>query len=183
SGRRGKCSETSWPFSARWTACLRCRIRICVTSITWLIVTFTGKTPQCLAILSVDRKGISRSRRTLLSVALPTIWRFQPMPRHFLCAMSVSLVALSTPAFAGPGDASNSGSVVQNGQSEPEIAPAARPAVPSGARFANTGQGEPLALAAPVDVDTVPVLKHIAATGAQLLELGEAHGLRSVSAR
>jgi thiol:disulfide interchange protein DsbG len=75
------------------------------------------------------------------------------MPRHFLCAMSVSLVALSTPAFAGPGDASNSGSV------------------------------DPLVLAAPVDVETVPVLKHIAATGAQLLELGEAHGLRSVSAR
>jgi len=105
------------------------------------------------------------------------------MPRHFLCAMSVSLVAFSTPAFAGPGDASNSGSVVQNGQSEPGIAPAAQPAVPSGARFANTGQVEPLALAAPVDVETVPVLKHIAATGAQLLELGEAHGLRSVSAR
>jgi thiol:disulfide interchange protein DsbG len=105
------------------------------------------------------------------------------MPRHFLCAMSVSLVALSTPAFAGPGDASNTGSVVQSGQSEPGKAPAAQPAVPSGARFGNTGQGEPLALAAPVDVGTVPVLKHIAATGAQLLELGEAHGLRSVSAR
>ena len=105
------------------------------------------------------------------------------MPRHFLIAMSVSLVALSTPAFAGPGDASNSGSGVQSGQSEPGIAPAAQPAAPSGARFANTGQVEPLALAAPVDVETVPVLKHIAATGAQLLELGEAHGLRSVSAR
>jgi hypothetical protein len=105
------------------------------------------------------------------------------MPRHFLCAMSFSLVALSTPAFAGPGDASNSGSVVQSGQSEPRIAPAAQPAAPSGARFANTGQSGPLALAAPVDVETVPVLKHIAATGAQLLELGEAHGLRSVSAR
>ena len=81
------------------------------------------------------------------------------MPRHFLCAMSVSLVALSTPAIAGPGDASHSGSVRQSGQSEP------------------------LALAAPVDVETVPVLKHIASTGAQLLELGQAHGLRSVSAR
>jgi thiol:disulfide interchange protein DsbG len=105
------------------------------------------------------------------------------MPRHFLCAMSVSLVAFSTPAFAGPGDASYRGSVVQSGQSEPEIAPAAQPGAPSGARFANTGQSGPLALAAPVDVETVPVLKHIAATGAQLLELGEAHGLRSVSAR
>ena len=95
------------------------------------------------------------------------------MPRHFLCAMSVSLVALSTPAFAGPGDASNSGSVVPSGQSEPGIAPAAQPVVPSAALFENIGQGEPLALAAPVDVETVPVLKHIAATGAQLLELGE----------
>src|SRR5271166_5144952 len=105
------------------------------------------------------------------------------MPRHFLCAMSVSLVALSTTAFAGPGDASNSASVVQSGQSEPGLAPAAQPAVPSAARFANTGQGEPLALAAPVDVETVPVLKHIAATGVQLLELGEAHGLSARSAR
>src|SRR5271166_5195717 len=105
------------------------------------------------------------------------------MPRHFLCAMSVSLVAFSTPAFAGSGDASKSGSVVQSGQNEPGIAPAAQPAAPSGPRFANTGQSEPLALATPVDVETVPVLKHIASTGAQLLELGEAHGLRSVSAR
>ena len=101
------------------------------------------------------------------------------MPRHFLIAMSVSLVALSTPAFAGPGDPSNSGSGVLSGQSEPEIVSPA----PPGARFGDNGQAEPLALAAPVDVETVPVLKHIAATGAQLLELGEAHGLRSVSAR
>ena len=41
------------------------------------------------------------------------------MPRHYLVAISVSLLALSTPAFAGPGDASNSGSVVLSGQSEP----------------------------------------------------------------
>ena len=105
------------------------------------------------------------------------------MPRHFLIAMSVSLVAFATPAFAGPGDASKSGSVVRSGQSEAGIAPAVQPAAPSGARFANDGQAEPLALAAPVDVETVPVLKHIASTGAQLLELGEAHGLRSISAR
>ena len=104
------------------------------------------------------------------------------MPRHFLYAMSVSLLALSTPTFAGPGDPSNSGGV-HSGQSEPGIAPAAQPSVPSGARFANDGQAEPLALATPVDVETVPVLKHIASTGAQLLDLGEAHGLRSVSAR
>src|SRR5208337_3506568 len=56
-------------------------------------------------------------------------------------------------------------------------------AAPPGARFGDNGQAQPLALAAPVDVETVPVLKHIASTGAQLLELGEAHGLRSVSAR
>ena len=101
------------------------------------------------------------------------------MPRHFLIATSVSLVALSTPAFAGPGDPSNSGGGVQSGQSEPGIVSPA----PPGARFGGTGQAEPLALAPPVDIETVPVLKHIAATGAQLLDLGEAHGLRSVSAR
>ena len=43
--------------------------------------------------------------------------------------------------------------------------------------------GQPLVLAAPTDVDAVPILKHIASTGAQLLDLGAAHGLRSVSAR
>ena len=43
--------------------------------------------------------------------------------------------------------------------------------------------GQSLALAAPTDVDAVPILKHIASTGAQLLDLGAAHGLRSVSAR
>ena len=101
------------------------------------------------------------------------------MPRHFLIATSVGLVALSTPAFAGPGDPSNSGGGVQSGQSEPGIVSPA----PPGARFGGTGQAEPLALAPPVDIETVPVLKHIAATGAQLLDLGEAHGLRSVSAR
>jgi len=105
------------------------------------------------------------------------------MPRHFLFAMSVSLVTFLTPAFAGPSDASNSAGVVQSGQTGPGIAPATQPAAPSGARFANDGQSEPLALASPVDVETVPVLRHIASTGAQLLVLGEAHGLRSVSAR
>jgi len=38
-------------------------------------------------------------------------------------------------------------------------------------------------LAAPNDLDTVPVLKHIVATGANILELGSSHGLRAVSAR
>src|SRR5208282_6915077 len=92
----------------------------------------------------------SRSRRTLLSVVHPTILRAQPMPRHFLFAMSVSLVTFLTPAFAGPGDASNSAGVVQSGQTGPGIAPATQPAAPSGARFANDGQSEPLALASPV---------------------------------
>ena len=105
------------------------------------------------------------------------------MPRHFLFAISVSLLALSGQSFAGPGDASNSAGVVQSGQTGPGMAPATQPAAPSGTRFANDGQSEPLALASPVDVETVPVLRHIASTGAQLLELGEAHGLRSVSAR
>ena len=104
------------------------------------------------------------------------------MPRHFLIAMSVSLVALSTPAFAGPDEANRSGGS-PTGRSEPAIASPASVAAPPGARFDDGGQTEPLALAAPVDVETVPVLKHIAATGAQLLDLGEAHGLRSVSAR
>jgi protein-disulfide isomerase len=105
------------------------------------------------------------------------------MPRHFLIAMSVSLVALSTPAFAGPDDANISIGVGPTGHSEPGIASPAPAVAPPGARFGDNGQAQPLALAAPVDVETVPVLKHIAATGAQLLELGEAHGLRSVSAR
>ena len=38
-------------------------------------------------------------------------------------------------------------------------------------------------LAPPNDLDKVPVLKHIVATGASILELGSAHGLRSVAAR
>ena len=105
------------------------------------------------------------------------------MPRHFLIAMSVSLVAVSTPAFAGPDEENRSIGVGPTRHSEPGLASPSPAAAPPGARFANDGQAEPLALAPPVDVETVPVLKHIAATGAQLLDLGEAHGLRSVSAR
>ncbi len=93
------------------------------------------------------------------------------MPRTFLFAMSVSLVAMSAPAFAG------SDNVVNEGR-EVGVTPGVSPNVPDA-----KSQGEPLALAAPTDIEAVPVLKHIAATGAQLLELGEAHGLRSVSAR
>jgi len=105
------------------------------------------------------------------------------MPRHFLIAMSVSLVALSTPALAGPDDANISIGVGPTGHSEPGVASPAPAVAPPGARFGDNRQAEPLALAAPVDVETVPVLKHIASTGAQLLDLGEEHGLRSVSAR
>jgi thiol:disulfide interchange protein DsbG len=38
-------------------------------------------------------------------------------------------------------------------------------------------------LGAPADVEQIPVLKHVAASGATLLDLGAAHGLRGVSAR
>ena len=38
-------------------------------------------------------------------------------------------------------------------------------------------------LAEPRDVGTVPVLQHLAASGAKLIELGEAHGLRGLVAR
>ena len=41
----------------------------------------------------------------------------------------------------------------------------------------------PEILSAPKDVDAIPALKHIAGTGAALLDLGEKHGLRAVSAR
>ena len=104
------------------------------------------------------------------------------MPRHFLIAMSVSLVALSTPAFAGPGEASNSGGVFRAAEASQEC-PSGSGCGSARRALRDGGQAEPLALAAPVDVETVPVLKHIASTGAQLLDLGEAHGLRSVSAR
>jgi hypothetical protein len=43
-------------------------------------------------------------------------------------------------------------------------------------RKADTGTVAPLALAPPVDSDTVTVLKHIASTGAQLLSSAERMG-------
>ena len=101
------------------------------------------------------------------------------MPRTVFFAMSVSLVALSTSAFAGPGDANAGSGGGPSGQSEAAAAPPAPPAAPSAKAVAPP----PLALAAPIDIETVPALNHIAATGAQLTELGVAHGLRSVSAR
>jgi thiol:disulfide interchange protein DsbG len=98
------------------------------------------------------------------------------MPRVSVLAAGVSLAVFSTLAFAGSDNATSDGSALSRPanagglESAPSIATA-----PSA--------GEPLVLTAPTDVDAVPVLKHIASTGAQLLDLGEAHGLRSVSAR
>jgi thiol:disulfide interchange protein DsbG len=105
------------------------------------------------------------------------------MPRFSSFAAGVGLIAFSTLAFAGADNTTNEGSAFsptasEGGlKSEPSIstAPSTGVATPS--------DGQPLALAAPTDVDAVPVLKHIASTGAQLLDLGAAHGLRSVSAR
>jgi thiol:disulfide interchange protein DsbG len=98
-------------------------------------------------------------------------------------AAGVSLIAFSTLAFAGADNTTNEGSAFsptasEGGlKSEPSISTAPSTGV------ATSSDGQPLALAAPTDVDAVPVLKHIASTGAQLLDLGSAHGLRSVSAR
>jgi thiol:disulfide interchange protein DsbG len=98
-------------------------------------------------------------------------------------AAGVSLIAFSTLAFAGADNTTNEGSAFsptasEGGlKSEPPISAAPSTGV------ATSSDGQPLALSAPTDVDAVPVLKHIASTGAQLLDLGAAHGLRGVSAR
>src|ERR1700677_45408 len=114
-------------------------------------------------------------------------WRVKRMRRFSLSAAGVSLVAFSTLAFAGPDKAPNGGTALSHPASEvgvtsapPIPAPAITVAPKAGAV---TRSAAPLVLAAPTNVDAVPVLKHIASTGAQLLELGDAHGLRSVSAR
>jgi thiol:disulfide interchange protein DsbG len=102
------------------------------------------------------------------------------MPRHFLIATSVSLLALSAPAFAGSDSGINRAD--PGARSEVGIKSGVTPSLPAAPPDA-ASKAELLALAAPPDIESVPVLKHIASTGAQLLELGEAHGLRSVSAR
>ena len=105
------------------------------------------------------------------------------MPRLSSFAAGVGLIAFSTLAFAGADTATNDGgsfspAASEGGlKSEPPISAAPSTGV------ATSSDGQPLALSAPTDVDAVPVLKHIASTGAQLLDLGSAHGLRSVSAR
>src|SRR5580692_10654641 len=110
-------------------------------------------------------------------------WRVKRMPRFSDFAAGVGLIACSTLAFAGSGNATNDGSSFSPTASEGGLkAPPSISAAP-GAGVVTSGASEPLALAAPTDVDAVPVLKHIASTGAQLLDLGSAHGLRSVSAR
>jgi thiol:disulfide interchange protein DsbG len=105
------------------------------------------------------------------------------MPRFSVFAAGVGLIACSTLAFAGSDNATNDGSSFRPTASEGGLkAPPSISAAP-GAGVVTSGASEPLTLAAPTDVDAVPVLKHIASTGAQLLDLGAAHGLRSVSAR
>jgi thiol:disulfide interchange protein DsbG len=109
------------------------------------------------------------------------------MRRFSLSAAGVSLVAFSTLAFAGPDKATNGGTALSHPASEVGVTSA--PSIPAPATTvapnvgAVTPSAAPRALSAPTNVDAVPVLKHIASTGAQLLELGDAHGLRSVSAR
>ena len=105
-------------------------------------------------------------------------------------AAGVSLIAFSTLAFAGADNMTNDGSSFSpiageaGLKSAPSISTPPSPSlVTPSPGVATPSENEPLALAAPTDVDAVPVLKHIASTGAQLLDLGAAHGLRSVSAR
>ena len=104
------------------------------------------------------------------------------MPRFSVFATGVSLIAFSTLAFAGSDNATNDGSALSRAASEGGVksAPSISTA-PSAGRDAE--RRPPLVLAAPTDVEAVPILKHIASTGAQLLDLGAAHGLRSISAR
>src|SRR3984885_4184100 len=110
-------------------------------------------------------------------------WRVKRMPRLSSFAAGVGLIAFSTLAFAGADTATNDGGSFSPAASEGGLKmPPSISAAPS-AGIVTSGGSEPLALAAPTDVDAVPVLKHIASTGAQLLDLGAAHGLRSVSAR
>jgi thiol:disulfide interchange protein DsbG len=105
------------------------------------------------------------------------------MPRFPVFAAGFSLIAFSTLAFAGPDNPTNDESAVSRPASAGglESGPSISPAPSAG--VVPPGADQPLALAAPTDVDVVPVLKHIASTGAQLLDPGTAHGLRHVSAR
>jgi hypothetical protein len=99
------------------------------------------------------------------------------MAWKLLFAAGASLIAFAMPAIAGADVVDGDGNAVLG--SEVGL----KPPTASGAAPLAVGVGQPLALAAPTDVEGVPVLKHIASTGAQLLDLGSAHGLRSVIAR
>ena len=103
------------------------------------------------------------------------------MPRFSVLAAGVSLVAFSTLAFAGADNATSDGSALSCPANAGGLESAPSFSTAPSAGVVTPSDGQPLA--APTDVDAVPVLKHIASTGAQLLDLGEAHGLRSVSAR
>ena len=98
-------------------------------------------------------------------------------------AAGVSLIAFSTLAFASADNTTNEGSAFSPTASEGGLKSEPSISTAPSTGIATSSDGQPLALAAPTDVDAVPVLKHIASTGAQLLDLGAAHGLRSVSAR
>ena len=105
------------------------------------------------------------------------------MPRFSSFAAGVGLIACSTLAFAGSDNPTNDGGSFSPTASEGGLkTPPSISTAPS-AGVVTPSDSQPLALAAPTDVVAVPVLKHIASTGAQLLDLGSAHGLRSVSAR
>ena len=105
------------------------------------------------------------------------------MPRVSVLAAGVSLAVFSTLAFAGSDNATSDGSALSRPANAGGLEPAPSISTAPIAGVVTPSAGEPLLLTAPTDVDAVPVLKHIASTGAQLLDLGEAHGLRSVSAR
>jgi thiol:disulfide interchange protein DsbG len=100
------------------------------------------------------------------------------MRRSCVLPVGVSLIAFATLAFAGSDNPTAGPGAPSNAAVDGAVQSA-----PSTATATASGSDALLALAAPSDIDAVPVLKHIAATGAQLLDLGQAHGLRSVSAR
>ena len=82
---------------------------------------------------------------------------------------------LTKPVVLAQADASERAGDVEKGTAERQ---AAGPVPP-----ADTVAARAEVLSAPKDVDAIPALKHIAATGATLLDLGEKHGLRAIAAR
>ncbi len=82
---------------------------------------------------------------------------------------------LTKPVVLAQADASERAGDVEKGSAERQ---APQPVPP-----ADTVAAPAEVLSAPKGIDAVPALKHIAATGATLLDLGEKHGLRAVAAR